>query len=189
MYPRADDRFQFGQRQIKRGHPWRNARHPPSVLNSPSFPGTSAVSVSTHSAQGSRTGSVAVSRSVAGVSCACGRSRFLRCRDARAQDNPLDKVHVPPPADGAPGTGAPAGVDAPAATGGRQGEARIADQDECGHGAGADHGDRSHESAGYGAGAGRLSGLRKQRRAEDHAASPAKTRRFRSESFSTCPVR
>jgi Ca-activated chloride channel family protein len=34
-----------------------------------------------------------------------------------AQDNPLDKVHVPPPATTTPGTGAPAGVDAPAATG------------------------------------------------------------------------
>ena len=32
------------------------------------------------------------------------------------QDNPLDKVHVPPPASGAPATGAPAGVDAPATT-------------------------------------------------------------------------
>src|SRR5579871_2876495 len=36
-----------------------------------------------------------------------------------AQDNPLDKVHVPPPTAGTPSTGAPAGVDAPAATGGR----------------------------------------------------------------------
>ena len=35
----------------------------------------------------------------------------------KAQDNPLDKVHVPPPAAGAPAEGAPAGVDAPAATG------------------------------------------------------------------------
>jgi Ca-activated chloride channel homolog len=33
-----------------------------------------------------------------------------------AQDNPLDKVHVPPPTAGTPATGAPAGVDAPAAT-------------------------------------------------------------------------
>jgi Ca-activated chloride channel homolog len=34
----------------------------------------------------------------------------------RGQDNPLDKVHVPPPSTANPGTGAPAGVDAPAAT-------------------------------------------------------------------------
>src|SRR6201998_4788531 len=34
-----------------------------------------------------------------------------------AQDNPLDKVHVPPPATTTPDAGAPAGVDAPAATG------------------------------------------------------------------------
>ncbi len=35
----------------------------------------------------------------------------------KAQDNPLDKVHVRPPATDAPTAGAPAGVDAPAATG------------------------------------------------------------------------
>src|SRR6201998_1883796 len=34
-----------------------------------------------------------------------------------AQDNPLDKVHVPPPATTTPDAGARAGVDAPAATG------------------------------------------------------------------------
>jgi len=34
-----------------------------------------------------------------------------------AQDNPLDKVHVKPPGTDAPATGAPTGVDAPAATG------------------------------------------------------------------------
>jgi Ca-activated chloride channel family protein len=36
---------------------------------------------------------------------------------SRAQDNPLDKVHVPPPSSGTPATGAPKGVDAPATTG------------------------------------------------------------------------
>jgi Ca-activated chloride channel family protein len=35
----------------------------------------------------------------------------------KAQDNPLDKVHVPPPATAVPAAGAPAGVDAPVATG------------------------------------------------------------------------
>ncbi len=34
----------------------------------------------------------------------------------RAQDNPLDKVHVPPPSSTNPSTGAPTGVDAPAAS-------------------------------------------------------------------------
>jgi Ca-activated chloride channel homolog len=42
---------------------------------------------------------------------------FLSVGSSEAQDNPLDKVHVPPPTAGAPATGAPAGVDAPAATG------------------------------------------------------------------------
>jgi Ca-activated chloride channel family protein len=41
---------------------------------------------------------------------------FLAGGTTNAQDNPLDKVHVPPPATNTPGTGAPAGVDAPAAT-------------------------------------------------------------------------
>ena len=52
-----------------------------------------------------------------GVSFACWRWLFLRCRSSKAQDDPLNKVHVPPPTAGAPATGAPAGVDAPAATG------------------------------------------------------------------------
>jgi Ca-activated chloride channel homolog len=42
---------------------------------------------------------------------------FLSVGSSGAQDNPLDKVHVPPPTAGTPATGAPAGVDAPAATG------------------------------------------------------------------------
>ncbi|MGB8259889.1 MAG: VWA domain-containing protein [Terracidiphilus sp.] len=43
----------------------------------------------------------------------------ILCWAARAQDqeNPLDKVHVKPPAETAPGTGAPAGAEAPAQTG------------------------------------------------------------------------
>jgi len=36
---------------------------------------------------------------------------------AQAQDTPLDKVHVPPPSDATPATGAPAGVEAPAVSG------------------------------------------------------------------------
>ncbi len=39
---------------------------------------------------------------------------------AHAQDDPLNKVHVPPPSSTAPGTpatGAPAGAESPAATG------------------------------------------------------------------------
>jgi len=36
---------------------------------------------------------------------------------AKAQDTPLDKVHVPAPADSTPGTTAPAGAEAPAVTG------------------------------------------------------------------------
>jgi Ca-activated chloride channel family protein len=47
----------------------------------------------------------------------CGlASTLLVCR-VLAQDNPLDKPHVPPPSSSAPATGAPAGVEAPAATG------------------------------------------------------------------------
>src|SRR6516164_6382781 len=44
----------------------------------------------------------------------------------RAQDNPLDKVHVPPPSTSSPGsgTGAPAGVDAPAPSGADSGKAK-----------------------------------------------------------------
>ena len=43
-----------------------------------------------------------------------------------AQDNPLDKVHVPPPSTSSPGsgTGAPAGVDAPAPSGADSGKAK-----------------------------------------------------------------
>jgi Ca-activated chloride channel family protein len=48
--------------------------------------------------------------------CAC-LAAFVCVPGVNAQDNPLDKVHVPPPAATTPGTGAPAGVDAPAATG------------------------------------------------------------------------
>ena len=50
------------------------------------------------------------------VACACVLGLSFTS-GISAQDNPLDKVHVPPPATTAPGTGAPAGVDAPAATG------------------------------------------------------------------------
>ncbi len=42
----------------------------------------------------------------------------------RAQDNPLDKVHVRPPSTDATATGAPAGVDAPVATGAASAHAR-----------------------------------------------------------------
>jgi Ca-activated chloride channel family protein len=50
------------------------------------------------------------------VVCACVLALFWPAF-AGGQDNPLDKVHVPPPATTNPATGAPAGVDAPAATG------------------------------------------------------------------------
>jgi Ca-activated chloride channel family protein len=46
----------------------------------------------------------------------CGLAAVLLLARAAAQDNPLDNAHVPPPA-AAPATGAPAGVEAPAATG------------------------------------------------------------------------
>lgn len=42
----------------------------------------------------------------------------------RAQDDPLNKVHVKPPTETNPATGAPAGVDAPAATGNASAHAR-----------------------------------------------------------------
>lgn len=50
------------------------------------------------------------------AACACVLALFSTA-GVRGQDNPLDKVHVPPPATTNPGTGAPAGVDAPATTG------------------------------------------------------------------------
>jgi Ca-activated chloride channel family protein len=49
--------------------------------------------------------------------CICGLAAALLLARAPAQDNQLDKVHVPPPATATPATGAPAGVEAPAATG------------------------------------------------------------------------
>ena len=42
---------------------------------------------------------------------------LLSALPARAQDDPLNKVHVPPPAAATPETGAPAGAEAPALTG------------------------------------------------------------------------
>jgi Ca-activated chloride channel family protein len=47
----------------------------------------------------------------------CGWAAALLLARAQAQDNPLDKAHVPPPSAATPATGAPAGAEAPAATG------------------------------------------------------------------------
>jgi Ca-activated chloride channel family protein len=47
----------------------------------------------------------------------CGLAAVLCLARFQAQDNPLDTVHVPPPATSAPAAGAPAGAEAPAATG------------------------------------------------------------------------
>jgi Ca-activated chloride channel family protein len=49
----------------------------------------------------------------------CGLAAVFCLARAQAQDqeDPLNKVHVPPPAAGAPAAGAPAGADAPAVTG------------------------------------------------------------------------
>jgi Ca-activated chloride channel family protein len=48
----------------------------------------------------------------------CVLALFLFCLTALlAQDDPLNKVHVPPPSATVPATGAPTGVDAPTATG------------------------------------------------------------------------
>jgi Ca-activated chloride channel family protein len=47
----------------------------------------------------------------------CGLAATLCLACSQAQDNPLDTVHVPPPATSAPAAGAPAGAEAPAATG------------------------------------------------------------------------
>ena len=47
----------------------------------------------------------------------CGLAAVLLLARVQAQDNPLDNAHVSPPAAATPETGAPAGVEAPAATG------------------------------------------------------------------------
>jgi len=47
----------------------------------------------------------------------CGWAAVFCLARAPAQDNQLDKVHIPPPGAAAPATGAPAGAEAPAATG------------------------------------------------------------------------
>jgi Ca-activated chloride channel family protein len=47
----------------------------------------------------------------------CGFAAVICMTRAAAQDDPLNKVHVPPPGSVTPNTGAPAGVEAPAATG------------------------------------------------------------------------
>ncbi|MGD0788308.1 MAG: VWA domain-containing protein [Terracidiphilus sp.] len=47
----------------------------------------------------------------------CGLAAIFCLARTQAQDNPLDTVHVPPPATSAPATGEPAGAEAPAATG------------------------------------------------------------------------
>jgi len=47
----------------------------------------------------------------------CGLAAVLIAGSAPAQDNPLDKPHVPSPSTAAPSAGAPSGVEAPAATG------------------------------------------------------------------------
>src|SRR6516165_12210002 len=58
------------------------------------------------------------------VACACAIVCYAP--GVWAQDNPLDKVHVPPPSTSNPAgnTGAPAGVDAPVATGAASAKAR-----------------------------------------------------------------
>lgn len=58
-----------------------------------------------------------MARLVVPVMLACGLAAAATIM-ARAQDDPLNKVHVPvPPASAAPATGAPTGAEAPAATG------------------------------------------------------------------------
>jgi len=47
----------------------------------------------------------------------CAVAALLCLARAQAQDNQLDKVHVPPPGSSTPAAGAPAGAEAPAATG------------------------------------------------------------------------
>jgi Ca-activated chloride channel family protein len=47
----------------------------------------------------------------------CGWAAVLCVGRTLAQDDPLNKVHVPPPASTAPAVGAPAGAEAPAVTG------------------------------------------------------------------------
>jgi Ca-activated chloride channel family protein len=47
----------------------------------------------------------------------CALSVLFLLARAPAQDNPLDKVHTPPPASATPAFGEPAGAEAPAATG------------------------------------------------------------------------
>jgi Ca-activated chloride channel family protein len=47
----------------------------------------------------------------------CGLAAALLFGRLQAQDNPLDKVHVPPPPTAAPATGAPEGVEPPPASG------------------------------------------------------------------------
>ncbi len=49
--------------------------------------------------------------------CLCGLAAFFLVAGARAQDDPLNTVHVPPQGASTPATGAPAGAEAPAATG------------------------------------------------------------------------
>ena len=47
----------------------------------------------------------------------CGVAAVFCLARAPAQDDQLNKVHVPPPGAATPATGAPAGAEAPAATG------------------------------------------------------------------------
>src|SRR5271166_2074103 len=47
----------------------------------------------------------------------CGLTALLSVPCLRAQDDPLSKVHVPPPSTATPGTAEPKGAEAPAATG------------------------------------------------------------------------
>jgi Ca-activated chloride channel family protein len=47
----------------------------------------------------------------------CGLAAVFLLASASAQDNPLDKPHVPTPSTSTPDAGAPAGAEAPAATG------------------------------------------------------------------------
>jgi Ca-activated chloride channel family protein len=47
----------------------------------------------------------------------CGLAAVFCLASSQAQESPLDTVHVPPPSTSTPATGAPAGAEAPAATG------------------------------------------------------------------------
>jgi len=57
------------------------------------------------------------SRRLRSLLAVCGLAAILCAARAAAQDDPLNRVHVPPPTATVPSTGAPAGAEAPAVTG------------------------------------------------------------------------